>query len=1129
MNLQSPSPTVFPFRLESPAGLIIEVNANGSIRRMDHRDILLNLFLGTEIEGGLANLYLRRLDGTVKATPLLGPRSPAAVSVDERGMTANGKWQGIRFSVTLCLAKTAPAWFFHVALENTLAKEKTVDLIYTQDLGLAQYWAVRINEYYTSHYIDHTVLSHKGRGLVLASRQNLPMGDRNPWTLIGALGKGIAYATDALQFHGLAARAGQVPVGFTSGLPGARLQHEHSMAAIQESPVKLKPGAKIKKGFFGWFEENHPTATSAADLVFVDKATGLPEAAPPRGRKKPGRSKPAATLFSAAPLLEAQELTEAEISDLFGLERREQEKEEGRLLSFFTGANRHVVLKAKELRALRPHGQILRTGYALIPDEAALTTNTWMAGVFNAMVTQGHVSINRFLSTTHTYLSLLRGNGQRLFVELEGGWYLLDVPSAFEMTPDGSRWIYKHAAGLIAVRSTAAADRHELGLSVEVMSGDPVRFLLSNHVAINGDDGSSSVPVQYTKEGDGVFVHPVPDSDVGRRFPEGGFRIEPLSATLIERVGRDDLLFSDGRSRSQPYLCMVTAPALSIGFRIKGQLISEEPVEAAGPDRTRFWTDITSGLRLHPPESSPLAGLAARFGEILPWFIQDVLIHYLAPRGLEQYTGGGWGTRDICQGPVEMLLALSRYEPIRDLLLRVFKTQNPDGDWPQWFMFFDRERGIRAGDSHGDIVFWPVLALAQYLTASGDTSLLDEVVPFFHPEGDGKAEKVSIRQHAERAISVMNRRVIPGTALAAYGHGDWNDSMQPFDPTMRERLCSAWTVTLHYQTLTALSSALRRFGVGERAGVFGAMAAKVLKELQECLIVDGVIAGYAYFHDHGGIDYLLHPRDKTTGVSYSLLPMIHAVINGLLTPEQAKKHLALIQQHLQGPDGARLFDKPMQYRGGPMKHFRRAESAAFFGREIALMYTHAHLRYAEALACYGDAESFFHALCQANPIGIRTLVPSATLRQANCYYSSSDAVFKDRYQAFKEYGRVKKGEVPLDGGWRVYSSGPGIWTRLMIQCFLGWRPEHFSLVVDPVIPGSLDGLRAEMVWKGRLMEITYRIGSAGCGPLRVNLNGSDLPFTRGSNPYRKGAAEIPMSAVQERLEPGTNRLLVHIG
>jgi len=1129
MNSQNPLSVDFPFRLESPAGLSVEVNANGSIRRMDHRDILLNLFLGTEIEGGAANLYLRRLGPIAETTPLLGPRSPATVHVDQLGMTAGGKWRGIHFSVSLVLAKSAPAWFWHVVLENTLAKDETVDLIYTQDLALAQYWAVRINEFYTSHYVDHTVLSHRERGFALASRQNLSMGGLNPWTVIGSLGRGVSYATDALQFHGLSTRAGQTPIGLTTGLPGARLQHEHSMAAIQEAPIKIKPGAQVKAGFFGWYEENHPAATSEADLVCIDKAMALPEAVPSSGRKSTGGSKPAATLFSAAPLLEAQELTDAEIAGLFGRERREEEQEDGKVLSFFTGANRHVVLKAKELKALRPHGQILRTGYALIPDEAALTSTTWMGGVFHSMVTQGHVSINRFLSTTHTYLSLLRGNGQRLFVELEGGWHLLDVPSAFEMTPDSSRWIYRHAAGLIAVRSTAASDRHELTLLVEVMSGNPVRLLLSNHVAINGDDGSNSVPVQFTQESDGVFVHPVPDSDVGRRFPKGGFRIEPFSGTVIERTGGDEMLFLDGGSRNQPYLCMISSPARSIGFRIKGGLISEKPVDAAGPGKTHFWTDITSGLRLHPPEGSPLAGQAAGFGEILPWFIQNVLIHYLAPRGLEQYTGGGWGTRDISQGPVEMLLALSRYEPIRDLLLRVFKTQNPDGDWPQWFMFFDRERNIRAGDSHGDIVFWPVLALAEYLIASGDTSLLDEVVPFFHPEGDDKAEKVSIRLHAERAISLMNRRIIPGTSLAAYGHGDWNDSMQPFDPTMRERLCSAWTVTLHYQTLTTLSTALRRFGARDRASGFEDMAAQVLKEFQQRLIVDGVIAGYAYFHDNGEIDYLLHPRDRSTGVSYSLLPMIHAIINGLLTPEQAKKHLALIQASLHGPDGARLFDKPMEYRGGPMKQFQRAESAAFFGREIALMYTHAHLRYAEALARYGDAEGFFQALCQANPIGIRDLVPAATLRQANCYYSSSDAAFQDRYEAFAKYDRVKKGTVPLDGGWRVYSSGPGIWTRLMIQCFLGWRPEHSSLVLDPVIPKSLDGLRVEMEWEGRLMEIIYRIDSFGYGSTRVNLNGADLPYTRGANPYRPGAAEIPMPAMRERLTSGKNRLTVYIG
>jgi cellobiose phosphorylase len=136
-----------------------------------------------------------------------------------------------------------------------------------------------------------------------------------------------------------------------------------------------------------------------------------------------------------------------------------------------------------------------------------------------------------------------------------------------------------------------------------------------------------------------------------------------------------------------------------------------------------------------------LAPAAARLAQILPWLAHNAVTHYLSPRGLEQYSGGGWGTRDVTQGPVEMLLALGRTEPVRDLLLRVFTNQNPDGDWPQWFMFFERERNIRPPDAHGDIVFWPLLALAQYLLASGDAAFLEETFPFFHPDGDAKAEQ----------------------------------------------------------------------------------------------------------------------------------------------------------------------------------------------------------------------------------------------------------------------------------------------------------------------------------------------------------------------------------------------------
>jgi hypothetical protein len=160
-------------------------------------------------------------------------------------------------------------------------------------------------------------------------------------------------------------------------------------------------------------------------------------------------------------------------------------------------------------------------------------------------------------------------------------------------------------------------------------------------------------------------------------------------------------------------VALITAPARTAALRITGALVgapagpASEPDFAADAERAgAFWRALAP-LELAPPAG---AGGVGPIQELLPWLAHDALVHYLAPRGLEQYSGGGWGTRDVCQGPVELLLALGRPAPVRDVLLRVYRNQNPDGDWPQWFMFFERERGIRPGDSHGDVVFWPLLA-----------------------------------------------------------------------------------------------------------------------------------------------------------------------------------------------------------------------------------------------------------------------------------------------------------------------------------------------------------------------------------------------------------------------------------
>ena len=1127
----------------SPPGLRVECHDHGALRSLAFGDIVVNLFVGNALEGGPANLVLRRLGPTVATTPLLGPRSPTRWHIDAAAgeLEGAGDWQGLRYRVALRLAAGAPAWFWHVRVENAGADPVRVDLLYLQDLALAPYAAVRLNEYYVSQYIDHAPLVHAERGTVLAARQNQAVGTRHPWCVIGSLNRGVAYATDALQVHGLACRAGLPGPGLMQGLPATRLQHEHAMAALQDAACELAPGGSVDLGWFGGLQADHRQATSPSDLTFVDAMLALPEAQAPSWRADLPAVLPAANLFATAPLLPALDLDldqdERALDALFGAERRHVERAaDGRALSFFHGEDSHVALRAKELAVLRPHGQVLRTGTRPVPDESALTSTVWMGGVFHSMLTQGHVSINRCLSTVRSYLGLFRSQGLRVFVEVDGSWHLLDQPSAFEMVPDACRWIYRHAGGRVDVRSRAHSEPHAFSLEVEVVDGPAMRCLVCLHVALNGDDGSTPGRVHWQRDGRAVRLAPAPQSELGQRFPQGHWRIEPSDDTAIEQVGGDETLFHDGVARELPYLTLTTAPARAARFTLLGRFVEDGPdvpagaaaagTAAADPQR------LASTLHAHAPAGSALAVRLARLMALMPWLRQNALVHYLAPRGLEQFSGGGWGTRDVCQGPVELLLAQGHSAPVRELLLRVMKAQRTDGDWPQWFMFFERDAAIRAGDSHGDIVFWPVLALAQYLIASGDAAILDARVPFFPRRASRPGAAHSVWQHVLRALALTRQRTIAGTALAAYGHGDWNDSLQPADPSMREHMCSAWTVTLHYQTLTTLARALRRVGRTPAAARLERQAAAVRGDFLRLLLVDEVLAGYALFGQSGddgtdtAVRYLLHPRDQTTGVRYSLLAMIHAILEGLFDAAQMRHHLRLIDEHLSGPDGARLFDRPLPYHGGLQRHFQRAESASFFGREIGLMYMHAHLRYAQALAHVGDAERFFHALCQANPIGLSEIVPTASLRPSNCYYSSSDAAFADRDQASAEYERVRRGTIALDGGWRVYSSGAGILFGLVVRQLFGLRLEADALLIDPVLPAALDGLRLGATLLTHDLEIVYRVRGAGCGVRSLQLDGRPLSFEVEPHPYRRGAARVSLHEVAAALASARQRQLV---
>jgi cellobiose phosphorylase len=154
-------------------------------------------------------------------------------------------------------------------------------------------------------------------------------------------------------------------------------------------------------------------------------------------------------------------------------------------------------------------------------------------------------------------------------------------------------------------------------------------------------------------------------------------------------------------------------------------------------------------------------------------------------------------------------------------------------------------------------------------------------------------------------------------------------------------------------------------------------------------------------------------------------------------------------------------DTAVRYRGGEKTYFTRAETASNFGREIGIQYVHAHIRFIEAMATIGQPMEAYWGIFAINPINLRDIVALALPRQSNVYFSSSDADFLNRYEAKDQFELVRLGKVAIKAGWRLYSSGPGIYIHQWISHLLGIRHEAGLLIVDPVLPNQLDGLIVE--------------------------------------------------------------------
>ncbi|MBA3926447.1 cellobiose phosphorylase [Listeria sp. W9-0585] len=1088
---------------------------SGDMYAADFGAVMVNQVLSNEVDGALNNLYLRvfKDDGSIVSAPMLGVKSGSVFAVGEKQVKWTGAFAGVSYEVVFALTD-ADCWFWDVKLSGN---GETVDVMYGQDLGLANIGALQANEAYVAQYVDHRVFEDDATGYVVCSRQNQEQGSGVfPYLQQGSLTRNVGFATDGTQFFGLSYKATDEPEVLTQdGLPNEVYQYEFAYTALQADRVSLTAGVTEQVVFYALFKESHADAVreleyqdavrAAWDAVVVEDAFVTVDKVAKRE--------------DIGSVLQTVDVTRAEL-DADYPERFQEEWDGDRLLSFFTETHEHVVLRAKDLELERSHGHILFSGNQLTVDVPVLTTTAYMYGVFNAQVVIGNTSMNKMLTNVRNFLNVLKTSGQRIYVKVADRYQLLGMPSLFEMGFNYAKWVYKTPTETFVVTVFTTVDGVDMTLQVCSASGAEYAYLVTNQVIVNENEYRASFGAEqdgnllrFTVDAAGVPANVCPDLTYFMHVTGAAMRVTDASR-LVTNVPNG----------AGSLVVLELGATKNFEIRMQGNLDGSDfvnRVQELDAEREKYrahFAEVMHGFELS--QNGLQTSKLRKVNALTWWYTHNMFVHYLVPHGLEQYGGAAWGTRDVCQGPMEYFMAMQRYDIVKQILTRVFSHQfDDDGNWPQWFMF-DGYANIQAAESHGDVIVWPLKAVSDYLLATRDYAILDVEVPYMSRANFTYTDySETIYQHLKKEIGYITDHFLFETHLSCYGDGDWDDTLQPHDAQLKSNMASSWTVALTYQAMKQFAQAIETIDP-EKASELDALVAGIEADFNKYMLSTDIIPGFVYMENPEHVELMIHPTDRKTGIQYRLLPMTRSMIGELLTPDQAESHFQLIKRELQCPDGVRLMNRPATYQGGVSTNFKRAEQAANFGREVGLQYVHAHIRFREAMAKLGKKEEAWHALDVINPINIKDVVLNAARRQSNAYFSSSDGKFKTRYEAQEQFDKLKTGDVTVKGGWRIYSSGPGIYLNQLIANVLGVRVVGEDLLLDPVLVDNLDGLEFSFSYAGRPVKFCYHL--ADNARRYVLVNGEEVPSVRSQNRYREGGMLLSKRDLEAVLHTDNN-------
>jgi cyclic beta-1,2-glucan synthetase len=485
------------------------------------------------------------------------------------------------------------------------------------------------------------------------------------------------------------------------------------------------------------------------------------------------------------------------------------------------------------------------------------------------------------------------------------------------------------------------------------------------------------------------------------------------------------------------------------------------------------WDDLLSTVQVKTPD--PRLDLMLN-----RWLLYQTVSCRILGRTAAYQSSGAYGFRDQLQDSLALLVSGPR--ATRDRIVEASRRQFPEGDVLHWWQPHSG-RGVRTRIT--DDRLWLPLVVAEYVRATGDTTVLGEVTPFLEgqplPAGQEDAyvqplaseHGADVYEHCLRAIECSLTAGEHGLPLM--GGGDWNDGMNRVGHEGRgESVWLAWFtgyVLEHFEPIIAARGDAER---AERYRTYTAAFAAAAEESGW----DGAWYRRAFFDD--GTPLGTREADECR---IDAIAQAWATISGLGDPERAREALQAVQEKLvRREDGLiALLEPPFDTTPKDPGYIKGYVPGV---RENGGQYTHAAAWVILAYLMQGDGDEAFDLLSLVNPV-------SHALDRAGAerYKVEPYVVAADVYAVDPHAGR---------GGWTWYTGAAAWLYRVALNDLLGLRVENRDgvdvLLIDPCIPKAWPYYEMTFRRDGGVWHIRVENPrGVNRGVERVTLDGADVP------------------------------------